>query len=289
MPLPPTLHLLVIEDNPDLLRKAMTFCESFQRTTRNLKLHVSYATTLEEALPLLPNIDGVMCDTFFPLTIGGPPLPHCVEVVTRCRALSKPIVLLCNSLDDQHFFDLQQELRDSIIWKTPVFGRNMKGLVRIESYDPVPDWKPWNPGLHGLLYLLASLECGATQFNSDGDIVPRTPFPEFTEDFPLAVLEARLDYRAKWDKTFTNLHPFHLRQWAWLFTSNVPQLQKERREDMEKDYLSQMLQAFLYPSSEEGRLYCEKHLSSWLRPPNLLISPPSQTLATASGKRRFLK
>ncbi len=280
MPLPPELHLLVIEDNPDLIRNAMTFWQSFKKATRNVKLQVSYATTLAEALPLLPDIDGVMCDTFFPLDSGSFPQPHSVEVVTRCRALGKPIVLMCNSLDDQHFFDLQRELRDSIIWHMPVFGRNTNGLVRIEGYDPAPDWKPWNQALHGLLYLLAGLKCGATQFDSDGDIVPRKPFPEFTKNFPLAVLEAGLDYDQKWGKTFKNLSPHNLRQWASLFTSNVPQLQKERREDMEKDYLSQMLQSRLYPSSEEGRFYSERRaLSGPLRE---LYLPTKPTPSTSS-------
>lgn len=255
MPIPNNLHLLVIEDNPNLLQEAKMFFDGFtQQTARHLALRVSYATNLEEALTLLPEVDGVLCDMFFPANSSGPPvLLHSIEILNQCRVQRKPVVVLRNVLDGE-LFELEEEIED-LFHSAPTFGINMNGLVKEEAYNPSPNWKPWNQALHALLYRVAGLKYGVFQFNHEGEIIPRKPFPEFTTDFPLVVCEVQLDYEKEWGKAFENFHGLGLRRWAWTFTATDSQIQRKRRKVLEEDRLSQLLQAALYPRSEEGERF----------------------------------
>ena len=210
-------RVLVIEDDAKCLREAHKF---FNSLVLPFQIHVSYVRTLQEALPLLPQMTGVICDLYFPTSsLSGEVEANSRLVVDRCIEIQIPVLLVKNGVHDEQ--DLPDGISGrilSLLWKSHVY-RPFMFEYRLASEELTARWtkhsKPWEQAFYGLLYLLHGVHQGAFQMNDCG--VVKLERPTYDGEY-----EARWEGREvleDWNEAHSHLN--RLCEWAWQFTRSL--------------------------------------------------------------------
>lgn len=163
-------RVLVIEDNPDCLRQAHKFFDSLALP---FPIHVSYARTLQEATPLIPQVDGVICDLFFPTSSLSDEIEaNCERVIEQGLEVQTPVILVKNG----HY--PEQDVPTEVAFK--ISGLRLISRIFVPftflredaDAEEKAQWtkhsKPWEQAFYGLLYQLHGLRQGAFQMLWNG-------------------------------------------------------------------------------------------------------------------------
>ncbi len=152
------LKLLVVEDRNEHFAD---FEKILTEQEFPIALDITRAKTLKEALPLIPQADGVVSDLFFPTQAGGAEEPCGRNVVEECLKIGKPVIWITSTWH-----------HGSKTNKHNNWGRD-KNLEMFDSGDmqnpeTETEHKPWLEAILGIIYSIYAAQFKEWTFTSDG-------------------------------------------------------------------------------------------------------------------------